>query len=177
MSEPSTRNRGALGELKSRLQSAGRLDAFRRERARVAAMSTDEVDHDAQDEQERKVDKWIEASRFKTETLSYHQLVTWVAEHIAARTEPEDCPCGKAWSLLQWVRESEANETQFWTKIWSPSIFEDEAHRLIDDGRKDLQMIEAIRRGGFGADGGRCSPPLSRWETGLDGERPPSGPP
>ncbi|MFQ5425298.1 MAG: hypothetical protein ACE5F9_15140 [Phycisphaerae bacterium] len=174
MSEASVEHHGALDELKSRLQSAGLFEAFREERSRVAAASTDGVDQGAQDEPERNTVKWIDASRFKTNNLSYHQLVAWVAEHIAVRTEPEDCPCGKAWSLLLWVRESESNQALFWTKFWSPSLCEDEPQRFFDDGRKDLRMIEEIRRSGVRSDDGTYAPPLSPWETGLEGERNPT---
>jgi hypothetical protein len=47
------------------------------------------------------------------------ESVQWVAEHIAdAGVRPPDAPSGLAWSLLQWVRLTPANQSTFWSSVW-----------------------------------------------------------
>jgi hypothetical protein len=43
----------------------------------------------------------------------------WVAENIAnSKICAPDAPSGLAWGLLQWVRQSQANQSTFWSSIW-----------------------------------------------------------
>jgi hypothetical protein len=54
-----------------------------------------------------------------TQRISDLDAAQWVAENIAnTRIRPHEAPGGKAWSLLQWVRQSQANQSAFWSSIW-----------------------------------------------------------
>jgi hypothetical protein len=91
----------------------------------------------------------ISADTFKGKPeISNGEVLDWVGENLSIQgIRPEDCPCAKAWNLLQWAR-SPVNATDFWL-MWAkripPKSKTDEENDKSDDGRKEISIIERVR--------------------------------
>lgn len=94
----------------------------------------------------------IDMARFCVdEKVSERQVVRWVFENVAvADVGPEAAPCSGAWGLLDWIRKSPAAKSDFYRNVWGPMLrgasTDEQAERFTDDGREQIDLIDAVIR-------------------------------
>ena len=93
--------------------------------------------------------------RKESKGLSYGEMVKWVLDRVdvhGGELEPGDAPSAGAWSMLQWVRESEANRRTFFTSMVARAGGREKEGESVGERleRRRLasqeKMVERVRR-------------------------------
>ena len=146
------------GRMEARLKREGRWDSFeaRRRALKAEGLSGSSayqksvaefapIPHDSSHDERNRVP----AQMFAGKTAATQETVAWVAQNIALTdVKPENAPSSESWAMLQWVRGAEANEREFWerifTKLLPPRPQMVTAERFKDDGRDLIALCDQI---------------------------------
>jgi hypothetical protein len=149
-------------ELRERLESEHRWDAFKAHREALKRQGVDESkvweqaalafeplpEGGAQPAPAKPVEE-ARTEDFINKTASNPESVQWVADNLEIPdVKPTDAPSKAAWSLLRWARKSVTTKDRFWTQVFTKLMPTgkqlEEGDRQGDDGASIIELCNRV---------------------------------